>query len=219
MCGMKRKLLTDIELDVQGLKYLMESFSKESTVTLSELLKRNILQLQERLELLLQEVEETPLTEIPTAPVALEEEYLVVEVPSQKAIVGDVPQLTAEEDKTEITEVLESARIEVTEPEVVAIEECKDPEIETPRTSVLGERIRLGGTLRQSISLNDSFRFSQDVFSGDSEFMNRMIEQISAMSSYSTAVAFLASKVTVDEKNESMNDFLELLKRYFNQSA
>ncbi|HJD76176.1 MAG TPA: hypothetical protein K8W04_08990, partial [Bacteroides reticulotermitis] len=106
---MKRKLLTDIELDVQGLKYLMESFSKESTVTLSELLKRNILQLQERLELLLQEVDETPLMEIPTTPVALEEEYLVVEVPSQKVLVEDVPQLTAEEDKKEITEVLESS--------------------------------------------------------------------------------------------------------------
>jgi len=39
------------------------------------------------------------------------------------------------------------------------------------------------------------------------------------MSSYKTAVAFLASKVSVNEENEAMIDFLELLKKYFNQSA
>ena len=49
--------------------------------------------------------------------------------------------------------------------------------------------------------------------------MNRVIEQISVMSSYKTAVAFLASKVSVNEENEAMTDFLELLKKYFNQSA
>ena len=37
---MKQKLLTDIELDVHELKYLMDSFTKEPTPTLSELLKR-----------------------------------------------------------------------------------------------------------------------------------------------------------------------------------
>ena len=45
---MKQKLLTDIELDVHELKYLMESFSKESTQTLSELLKRSITRMQDR---------------------------------------------------------------------------------------------------------------------------------------------------------------------------
>ena len=39
---MKQKLLTDIELDVHELKYLMDSFTKEPTPTLSELLKRSI---------------------------------------------------------------------------------------------------------------------------------------------------------------------------------
>ena len=36
---------------------------------------------------------------------------------------------------------------------------------------------------------------------------------------FKTAVAFLASKVSVNEENEAMTDFLELLKKYFNQSA
>ena len=54
---MKQKLLTDIELDVHELKYLMESFSKESTQTLSELLKRSITRMQGRLDELQQEVD------------------------------------------------------------------------------------------------------------------------------------------------------------------
>ena len=54
---MKQKLLTDIELDVHELKYLMESFSKEPTQTLSELLKRSIARMQGRLDELSQEVD------------------------------------------------------------------------------------------------------------------------------------------------------------------
>ena len=47
----------------------------------------------------------------------------------------------------------------------------------------------------------------------------RVIEQISVMSSYKTAVAFLSSKVELNEEKEAVNDFLELLKKYFNQSV
>ena len=85
---------------------------------------------------------------------------------------------------------------------------------------ILAERIKLSaGGLRQSISLNDSFRFSRELFGGDTDLMNRVIEQISVMSSYKTAVAFLSSKADMNEENEAAIDFLELLKKYFNQSA
>ncbi len=54
---MKQKLLTDIELDVHELKYLMDLFTKEPTPTLSELLKRSITRMQGRLDELQQEVD------------------------------------------------------------------------------------------------------------------------------------------------------------------
>ena len=76
---MKQKLLTDIELDVHELKYLMESFSKESTQTLSELLKRSILRMQERLEQLSEEISAVPV-EASSSPVAeAENEAPIVE--------------------------------------------------------------------------------------------------------------------------------------------
>ncbi len=44
---MKQKLLTDIELDVHGLKYLMDLYSKEPAKAVLELLKQNILHMQD----------------------------------------------------------------------------------------------------------------------------------------------------------------------------
>ena len=186
---MKQKLLTDIELDVHELKYLMESFSKEPTQTLSELLKRSIARMQGRLDELSQEVD------------AVEVESVVVEEDEA----GD--SLIAEE-KPVITE------------EVPIVEE--EPVIdkkEEPKSVVLGESIKLAAGLRHSISLNDSFRFSRELFKGDTDLMNRVVEQISVMSSYKPAVAFLSSKIEIDEEKEAVVDFLDLLKKYFNQSA
>ena len=82
------------------------------------------------------------------------------------------------------------------------------------RIKTVGKRTKRD--LRRSISLNDSFRFSRELFNGDNEQMNRVIEQISEMSSLETAVAFLGSKVDVNEENEAMVDFMEILKKYFN---
>ena len=90
---------------------------------------------------------------------------------------------------------------------------------EEPKSVVLGESLKLSAGLRHAISLNDSFRFSRELFGGDTELMNRVIEQISVMGSYKTAVAFLSSKVEINEEKEAVNDFLELLKKFFNQSA
>ena len=112
-----------------------------------------------------------------------------------------------EEGKKEESAIVEEPVVET----VVKEEESK--------SAVLGESLKLSAGLRHSISLNDSFRFSRELFGGDTDIMNRVIEQISVMSSYKTAVAFLSSKVELNEEKEAVNDFLELLKKYFNQSA
>ena len=192
---MKQKLLTDIELDVHELKYLMDSFTKEPTPTLSELLKRSITRMQGRLDELQQEVDAVQVTS---------ESVVVKEDEEEEIIVAEeTPVVIAEE-----------------EPAIVA-----EPVVETvvkeeePKSAVLGESLKLSAGLRHAISLNDSFRFSRELFGGDTDLMNRVIEQISVMSSYKTAVAFLSSKVELNEEKEAVNDFLELLKKFFNQSA
>lgn len=234
---MKQKLLTDIELDVHELKYLMESFAKEPTQTLSELLKRSITRMQGRLDELLQEVDSV--CESFPSSLAEEEnkesENLVAELESTV-----VEETMEEEEEFADSEEDEPAVIETPATVVVEVEEQEEKEEaeesliveekiiveesviikEEAKPTVLGESIKLSaGGLRHSISLNDSFRFSRELFGGDTDLMNRVIEQISVMSSYKTAVAFLSSKVNINEENETLNDFLELLKKYFNQSA
>ena len=245
---MKQKLLTDIELDVHELKYLMDSFTKEPTPTLSELLKRSITRMQGRLDELQQEVdavqvispsavEETAEEEDEVAgseedsPVIIQslESVVVKEDEEGEAIVAEEkPVVIAAAAETAAEEAEAAAEEEEEEEEEGKKEEpviVEEPVVETvvkeeePKSAVLGESLKLSAGLRHAISLNDSFRFSRELFGGNTDLMNRVIEQISVMSSYKTAVAFLSSKVELNEEKEAVNDFLELLKKYFNQSA
>ena len=240
---MKQKLLTDIELDVHELKYLMDSFTKEPTPTLSELLKRSITRMQGRLEELQQEVDAVQVIS-PSAveETAEEEDEVAGSEEDSPVIIQSLESVVVKEDEegeaivAEEKPVVIAAAAETAEAaaEAAAEEEegkkeesaiVEEPVVETvvkeeePKSAVLGESLKLSAGLRHAISLNDSFRFSRELFGGNTDLMNRVIEQISVMSSYKTAVAFLSSKVELNEEKEAVNDFLELLKKYFNQSV
>ena len=225
---MKQKLLTDIELDVHELKYLMDSFTKEPTPTLSELLKRSITRMQGRLDELQQEVDAVQVTSPSTVEETVEEtnEVAESEVNSPSIIQSLESVVVKEDEEGEIIVAEEKPVVAVTEEgkkeEPTIVEEPVVEAVvkeEEPKSVVLGESLKLSAGLRHAISLNDSFRFSRELFGGDTELMNRVIEQISVMGSYKTAVAFLSSKVEINEEKEAVNDFLELLKKFFNQSA
>ena len=243
---MKQKLLTDIELDVHELKYLMDSFTKEPTPTLSELLKRSITRMQGRLEELQQEVDAVQVIS-PSAveETAEEEDEVAGSEEDSPVIIQSLESVVVKEDEEGEAIVAEekpvviaaAAETAAEEAEAAAAEEeeeegkkeepaiVEEPVVETvvkeeePKSAVLGESLKLSAGLRHAISLNDSFRFSRELFGGNTDLMNRVIEQISVMSSYKTAVAFLSSKVELNEEKEAVNDFLELLKKYFNQSV
>ena len=244
---MKQKLLTDIELDVHELKYLMDSFTKEPTPTLSELLKRSITRMQGRLDELQQEVDAVQVISPSAVEETAEEEDEVagseedspVIIQSLESVVVKEDEegeaIVAEEKPVVIAAAAETAAAAAAEEEEEEEEEeegkkeepaiVEEPVVETvvkeeePKSAVLGESLKLSAGLRHAISLNDSFRFSRELFGGNTDLMNRVIEQISVMSSYKTAVAFLSSKVELNEEKEAVNDFLELLKKYFNQSV
>ena len=214
---MKQKLLADIELDVHELKYLMDSFTKEPTQTLSELLKRSVARMQGRLDELSQEIDSVELVSLSSfvveETVVKENEITAQEKDASVIIQSPKPVIAAAEEEEEEAEEEEEEEEPVIEEAPVIIKK------EEPKNAVLGESIKLAAGLRHSISLNDSFRFSRELFKGDTDLMNRVIEQISVMGSYKTAVAFLSSKVEIDEEKDAVVDFLELLKKYFNQSA
>jgi hypothetical protein len=222
-------LLTNIELDIQELKYLMDAFSREPNAALREVLKRSILQMRARLDQLLLDLD--------AAQIPLEERgQKPLEEGIQKPLGEGVQQPLTEEAQQPLTEkkqqpLEERVQMSLTEQVQTPLDEkVQKPLAETEQkpleeklqklsvssAPILGERIRPAMDLRRSISLNDSFRFSRELFKGDNEQMNRVIEQISEMNSLEAAVAFLVSKVDVDEENEAMADFMEILKKFFN---
>lgn len=128
-------------------------------------------------------------------------------------------QLLDEEQPAEIpqsVEMSEPVNEVVTPPLVESAWEVAEGETPSLAIPILAERIKPVTDLQHSISLNDSFRFSRELFGGDMELMNRLLQQMGEMASVDAALALLSSKTQIEEENEAMIDFVELLKKYFN---
>ena len=216
-------LLNDIELDIQELKFLMEAVSRKPDSALREVAKRNIVQMRGRLDILLEQLDRgaLPENELPdriinpmpepvlAAAAEEEEEEIVVGNPEkdeEPVIVPEAPEMP-ESEQLELPEV-------TVEPAQSA-EVSMKIETNTASTPILAERIKTAGDLRRSISLNDSFRFSRELFGGSMEQMNHVLQQIGEMHSLDAALVFLSSKIKVEEENEAKADLVELLKKYF----
>lgn len=219
-------LLNDIELDIQELKCLMEAVSRKPDSALREVAKRNIVQMRGRLDILLEQLDRGALPENelpdriinpmpePVSAAAAEEE----EEEEEEIVVGNPEKDEEPVIVPEAPEMPESEQLELPE---VTVEPAQSAEVSmkietnTASTPILAERIKTAGDLRRSISLNDSFRFSRELFGGSMEQMNHVLQQIGEMHSLEAALVFLSSKIKVEEENEAKADLVELLKKYF----
>ena len=188
-------LLNDIELDIHELKCLLNAITSDANPALRVVAKRNIRQMQMRLDALLQSLDEIP---EPTS----EELVVAVKPPvavSEKPIVSPAPE--------------KPVAIVPDTPVVIAVAEP----IVTPgiSSSILAERIKPAQDLRHAISLNDSFRFTRELFGSDSQRMNEVVRRLGEAPSLEKAMQLFTSEVSVEEENEAASDFVELLKKYF----
>ncbi|MCM0302614.1 hypothetical protein J8K94_06365 [Bacteroides fragilis] len=225
-------LLNDIELDIQELKCLMEAVSRKPDSALREVAKRNIVQMRGRLDILLEQLDRgalpenelpdriiNPMPEPVSAAAAAAAEAAEEEEEEEEEIVVGNPEKDEEPVIVpEAPEMPESEQLELPE---VTVEPAQSAEVSmkietnTASTPILAERIKTAGDLRRSISLNDSFRFSRELFGGSMEQMNHVLQQIGEMHSLDAALVFLSSKIKVEEENEAKADLVELLKKYF----
>ena len=184
-------LLNDIELDIQELKCLMEAVSRKPDSALREVAKRNIVQMRGRLDILLEQLDRGALPEnelpdriinpmpepVSAAAAAAEEE----EEEEEEIVVGNPEKDEEPVIVPEAPEMPESEQLELPE---VTVEPAQSAEVSmkietnTASTPILAERIKTAGDLRRSISLNDSFRFSRELFGGSMEQMNHVLQQI-----------------------------------------
>ena len=211
----------------------MEAVSRKPDSALREVAKRNIVQMRGRLDILLEQLDRgaLPENELPdriinpmpepvsaaaeAAAAAAEEEE---EEEEEEIVVGNPEKDEEPVIVPEAPEMPESEQLELPE---VTVEPAQSAEVSmkietnTASTPILAERIKTAGDLRRSISLNDSFRFSRELFGGSMEQMNHVLQQIGEMHSLDAALVFLSSKIKVEEENEAKADLVELLKKYF----
>lgn len=213
-------LLNDIELDIQELKCLMEAVSRKPDSALREVAKRNIVQMRGRLDILLEQLDRgaLPENELPDRIINPMPEPVLAAAEEEEIVVGNPEKDEEPVIVPEAPEMPESEQLELPE---VTVEPAQSAEVSmkietnTASTPILAERIKTAGDLRRSISLNDSFRFSRELFGGSMEQMNHVLQQIGEMHSLDAALVFLSSKIKVEEENEAKADLVELLKKYF----
>ncbi len=175
-----QRLVAEIELDVQDVKFLSDAFMRNPDEAGRRVLKRSVEHAQGQLAELLSTLE----TALIKKPVAEEsEEVKLVEVKTPK------------------------------QPEI--LKEPKEPEMNIASAPILAERIKPVADLKRSISLNDTFRFSLELFAGDTERMNTVLQCLSEQASLDDALTFLGQEVQVDPENEALVDLQELLTKYF----
>lgn len=197
-------LLTDIELDIQELKCVMQAVEQGNNPALREVARRNIRQMQARLSELERLLDETtattPVETVAVAEVAPAAEPVTHEAPVEVDLEEPVPTPV-------VVPVFQEEPVEPAPAEEVV------PTVQP--TSILAERIRPATDLRHAISLNDAFRFTRELFKGDGARMNEVVEQLGNAATLDEALRIFYSTVVPDEENEATADFIELLKKYF----
>ena len=69
--------------------------------------------------------------------------------------------------------------------------------------------------LRKAINLNDRYRYQRDLFGGNAELMNSVIERLDAMSSLEEAMVYVRGEFTWNTESETVTDFYLLLESRF----
>lgn len=199
--------IEDIELDVQDLKCVLQAFDTHPTAAVRLVARRNIKRLQERLDVLLQQLDGV---EVEAAAVMPRSEPVVESVKPAESLQAPAPPAAPAGLDTDVA----TPRVADAVAEVTASHEPKDSE-HAASASILAERIRPAADLRHGISLNDSFRFTRELFHGDGALMNDTLGRLGEASSLDEAMKIFCSASDAADDNEAASDFVELLKKYF----
>lgn len=192
---MHKEKIDDLEIDLKELKYLLEGLGKEPMLARSA--KRLIDLMKERLDDIKNGLDQPIKTEV----IPVEEKTVSVE------------EDLVEEESVVLEEI-------VVIPEIIEINiehQTRDNTSDHTviSTTVLGEQLRPALELSKGLSLNDTFRFSRELFDDDNDKMNKVLQEISTMKSLADVVSYLPTQIEWDEENDATKDFIELLKKYF----
>lgn len=95
------------------------------------------------------------------------------------------------------------------------LSELERSKIETKIIS--NETLTPNSELRQLISLNDSFRFSRELFQGDTDKMKQVFLKINKISALKEALDYLSTEILSEDDNEAFEDLKMILESFYNR--
>lgn len=96
------------------------------------------------------------------------------------------------------------------------------PETSASETPALSPRridrvnVQTSAGFRHELSLNDSFRFTRELFEGDAARLGRMLDALDEVETLEGAIDLFKSEVPLLEENEAVAEFMEILRKHFN---
>lgn len=128
-------------------------------------------------------------------------------------------QLISEEKKELSVCCVAEAELEVWEKKVASSltdqlnDEVTAPTVQKERT--LGEVIKPTEDLYRALSLNDTFRFSGELFQGDMGLMKEVLNKVSKSGSLDEAHLILSNYIDIKGESTEVVDFLEHISKHF----
>jgi len=197
---MENRELEELELDFKELMFLLKEAKTEPTII--PIVKRHMGRFTKAIEDIGKKLDQCD--EVVAISYSQTTEPTIIEEDSTKTVKQSV---TIEE------EVLVSPEINKTKIEIR--KEKENTNNKASSTIVLGEQLKPAAELSKGLSLNDRFRFSRELFNNDKDAMSRILLEISTMDSLDEVISYLSVHMEWDEENDAVNDFVELLKKYF----
>lgn len=158
-------------------------------------------------------------------------EMLKREMDAHKSLIESIPHPEAMEQPT-IEPVIKQPVASQEQPVVIqepAVTTTSVPEVEaevTPTESAVSAdkpSISLNEVLekqnlsdfRKAFSLNDRFRFRRELFDGNEEHMNRVINDLNELHSYEESIAYLQNQLNWGKEDTAVADFIKLIEKRF----
>lgn len=209
-----KKLLTDIELDFYELKCLLEYLDKNpNDARLHQVAQRCLNNVTARMSELQKGFDETyVLGETTVSPIkeaSSRVEVLIQEVKETPKVVVSAPIIKEEED---LSFVEGKSEPELAAPIISSIPEIK--EVESIEETVEAIKPEVGDMYR-ALSLNDVFRFSRELFHGDSNKLKEAVREMERLGSYEQAIGFLSTVVECSLDDFAFQDMDDFLKRFY----
>ncbi|NDV65291.1 hypothetical protein [Bacteroides sp. 224] len=186
------EIIKEIEQDLEELKLLSENMPESAKDSFRRLMQRRVEEIRKKLDILQNELSKEPVLEN-----RVSEEFV------------DTEEAIAEEFVLEESSVVEEA-ISANHIE----RKSEDLQEKIPAIKIVGEKLNRDVNLQSVLSLNDSFRFSRELFENDKERMQSVLAKVGTMNSLEAAEVYLAEE-NLNRENEAYSDLMSILEKYF----